>query len=220
MSKISDRLMLIIQKEGISIRKFESLIGCSYGVIQKSIKNKTDISSALVSKITEIFPQYGADWILTGRGEPGVKDVIADPEIKYCTIQQTQNIPLVDLSVIAGFGSGTFSISQSDIRAFYAIPDFGKVDFMIHVYGNSMYPKYNSGDIIACRRILESKFIQWNKCHVVATKEQGILVKRLKKNEDAGYITAVSDNPDYPAFDIPVSEIDGLALVVGVIRLE
>ena len=83
-----------------------------------------------------------------------------------------------------------------------------------------MYPKYNSGDVIACTIIKNSNFIQWNKTHLIATKEQGLIVKRLKKSEREGYLTAISDNKNYPPFDIPTDEIMGIALVVGVIRLE
>lgn len=83
-----------------------------------------------------------------------------------------------------------------------------------------MYPKYNSGDIVACRILRESKALQWNKVHVVATIEQGMLVKRIKKSEDANCLLMVSDNKDYDPFDLPKDEITGVAIVVGVIRLE
>jgi len=62
--------------------------------------------------------------------------------------------------------------------------------------------------------------IQWNKVHVIATREQGILIKRVLPAEDEGKLRLVSDNKDYPPFDVPRSEICGLALVAGVIRLE
>ena len=83
-----------------------------------------------------------------------------------------------------------------------------------------MYPKYSSGDIIACRILHESKFIQWGKVYVVATKEQGMLVKRLEESQKEEHVLAVSDNLSYKQFDIPNDEILGIALVVGVVRME
>jgi phage repressor protein C with HTH and peptisase S24 domain len=125
-------------------------------------------------------------------------------------------------SVIAGFGNADFSIGEQDVKDYYVIPMFKSlhIDFMIDVRGSSMQPKYNSGDIIACTIMHERSFIQWNKCHVIATREQGIIVKRLRKSDKQGYLTAVSDNKDYPPFEIPESGITGIALVVGVVRLE
>lgn len=131
-------------------------------------------------------------------------------------------IPLVTETAAAGFGNGLLSIEEKDVKEYYVIPKFRycNVDFMIEVSGLSMYPHFNPGDVIACTILKDRKFLQWNKCHVIATREQGILVKRLMPSTKDGYITVVSDNKEYPAFDVPFNEITGLALVVGSVGLE
>lgn len=131
-------------------------------------------------------------------------------------------IPLVTAGVAAGFGSADFNIAEADISDFYVIPKFRHihVDFIVEVHGTSMQPHYHPGDAIACSILRDSRFIQWNKCHVIATREQGLLVKRLMPAGDDDHIRAVSDNPDFPPFDIPRDEITGLALVIGGVFLE
>jgi len=133
-----------------------------------------------------------------------------------------ESIPLVELRAAAGFGSGAFSLSNTDIKDNYVIPKFRnkKVDFMIEIEGSSMYPKYNSGDVVACTIIRENTYIQWNKTHVIATKDQGLMVKRIKKGNTDLSLLMVSDNPSYDPFEVPKDEITGIAMVVGVIRLE
>ncbi len=133
---------------------------------------------------------------------------------------QMPGTPLVEAEALAGFGNALFNIREQDIQDRYLVPDFNNVDFMIRVKGSSMYPKYNSGDIVACRILRERTFIQWNKAHVLATEEQGILIKRVKKGPDKATISAASDNKDYDSFEIPWTDITGIALVIGVIRLE
>lgn len=174
------------------------------------------------------------DWLLTGQGMQNIADVIAEkphkvelakegkPPYNNVRKQDQTLIPFVSVNAIGGFGNSEFSIAEQDVKDFYVIPKFKdrKIDFMIEVSGSSMYPKYNSGDVVACRIINESSFIQWNKVHVIATKEQGVLIKRLKKSEAKDFLLAVSDNKDYEPFDIPMKEITGVAIVVGVIRLE
>lgn len=130
-------------------------------------------------------------------------------------------LPLVSFTAIGGFGNSNFAIEEKDVKDYYVIPKFKhkKVDFMIEVEGSSMYPKYNSGDVVACRIINEEGFIQWNKTHVVATKDQGVIIKRIKE-ADNGSLLMVSDNKSYDPFLVPREEIEGIALVVGVIRLE
>jgi hypothetical protein len=66
--KISNRLLRIINNEGISIRSFEQRIGCSNGVLSRSIQKGTDINSNWVTKIIEEFPKYSSLWLLTGNG--------------------------------------------------------------------------------------------------------------------------------------------------------
>lgn len=131
-------------------------------------------------------------------------------------------IPLVTQQAAAGFGNGDFSIEEADVKEYYVIPKFKycHVDFMIEVSGLSMYPHFNSGDVIACSILRNTQFIQWNKCHVIATREQGILVKRIMPGEDKKHLRAISDNKEYPPFDIPVDEITGIAVVVGSVGLE
>lgn len=131
-------------------------------------------------------------------------------------------IPLVTQRAAAGFGNADFSIAEDDVKEYYVIPKFKycHVDFMIEVSGLSMYPHFNSGDVIACSILRNTGFIQWNKCHVIATREQGILIKRLMPGEDKKHLRAISDNKEYPPFEIPVDEITGIAIVVGSVGLE
>lgn len=68
MMKISDRLLRIVNNEGISVRSLEQRIGCSNGVLAKCIQKGTDISSLWLSKLIEILPKYDAEWLLTGNG--------------------------------------------------------------------------------------------------------------------------------------------------------
>jgi len=171
-----------------------------------------------VARKTEIPYDRMAKW-LQGKGLPKQNDY--NKLVKYFRgINSTSEIPLVSQEVAAGFGNENFAIKEEDIQARYVVPDFNGIDFMIRVKGSSMYPKYSSGDVIACRILKERNFIQWNKTYVVATKEQGMICKRLLPSKKKDFIQVVSDNKDYPPFDIPEKEITGIALIVGVIRLE
>ena len=63
-------------------------------------------------------------------------------------------------------------------------------------------------------------YLQWNRPHVIATREQGLLIKRLMPGTTANSLSAVSENTQYPPFDIPKEEITGIALVIGHVNLE
>lgn len=130
-------------------------------------------------------------------------------------------IPLIPIDAMAGFGTGAVQVMHYDTSK-YIVPEFSElnVDFMIRVKGSSMVPKYNSGDLVACKKlVITDIFFQWNKVYVLDT-EQGALIKRVKKGSIDNYILLISDNKNYDPFELHLSKIFAVALVVGVIRLE
>ena len=130
-------------------------------------------------------------------------------------------IPLIPIDAMAGFGTGALQVMHYDTGK-YIVPEFSElnVDFMIRVKGSSMVPKYNSGDLVACKKlVITDIFFQWNKVYVLDT-EQGALIKRVKKGSRDNYILLISDNQNYDPFELHLSKIFAVALVVGVIRLE
>ncbi len=201
-------------------KELADFLGINKSTLSNWVKRNSIDYDLVFSKCEHI----DLDWLLTGKkAQPKSQvDMLADSHEPYIALKAYKGYPLVGQLAVAGFGSGEFAIAEQDVKDYYIIPKFKnrKVDFMIEVSGSSMYPKYNSGDIVACRIIKESNFIQWNKVHVISTKEQGILVKRIDISEKPNHVTAISDNKDYRPFDIPEEEITGLAIVVGVIRLE
>ncbi|NPD91674.1 LexA family transcriptional regulator [Prevotella sp. PMUR] len=179
-------------------------------------------TNGISSELVKTDPTKGENYIppTAPMEQYSQKEAIPLTEIKETS--KIKPIPLVTETVAAGFGNEHFSITEKDVKEYYVIPKFRfcRVDFMIEVSGLSMYPHFNPGDVIACTILNDRKFIQWNKCHVIATREQGILVKRLMPSNNKDSLTAVSDNKDYLPFDIPIEDITGLALVVGSVSLE
>ena len=112
-----------------------------------------------------------------------------------------EGIPLIPIDAMAGFGKGEFQIMEYECER-YVVPMFKGADFLIPVKGSSMIPKYNSGDVVACKRLLLNDiFFQWNKVYVLDTC-QGALVKRIKKGSDTDHILIVSDNEQYEPFEL------------------
>ena len=89
----------------------------------------------------------------------------------------------------------------------------------MRVSGDSMQPKYYSGDIVACKRLPIDTFFQWNRVYVIGS-EQGVILKRVRQGSDAEHITLVSENTDYAPFELPLNKVHSITLVVGVVRAE
>jgi len=69
MCKILPRIKTLAEHEGITIGALERIIGASKGVLSRAISNGTDIQSKWLQAIVENYPQYSAQWLLTGIGE-------------------------------------------------------------------------------------------------------------------------------------------------------
>lgn len=216
---IINRIEEYLTRKGIPVSVAEKEIGISNASLSKPFKNGTAIKTDTLEKFLKTYHDIDPNWLLTGIIKNDSLNYVNEPITEY--LIPKNKIPLVSIKAVGGFGNNNFSISEKDVKDYYVIPKFNnkKIDFMIEVEGSSMYPKYNSGDIVACRIINEKGFIQWNKTHVIATKDQGIIIKRIKPDTNDSLLM-VSDNKDYDAFKINLNEIDGIALVVGVIRLE
>ena len=158
-----------------------------------------------------------AEWLITGKGSM-FRNADSTPVARATNIPNV-GIPLIPLSAMAGALTSAQTILEYECDR-YVVPAFKGADFLIQVKGSSMYPKYSSGDIVACQRVTMDKlFFQWNKVYVIDT-DQGALIKRIKPGHDKDHVLIVSDNEKYDPFELPCSSIYAVALVIGVIRLE
>ncbi|GAB6010828.1 S24 family peptidase [Viscerimonas tarda] len=207
------RLIEFLAFLGIGQLKFENKVGLSRGYVN-SVKDNITIKT--IDKIISAYPELNKEWLMSGEGEMLKSNA---PAVIKLSENSIEGIPLIPIDAAAGFGKGEVQVMEFECER-YVVPMFKGADFLIQVKGSSMIPKYNSGDVVACKKLpLEDIFFQWNKVYVIDTN-QGPLVKRIKKGSEKDYISIISDNPQYDSFELHMSKVYGVALVIGVIRLE
>lgn len=196
---------------------------------------KKGITRAEVARRLDILPQSLNNVL---NGNRGISDGMLDKFIEAFDIRQIEllpkapepvahrteesdraAIPLIPYDAIAGYGS--FDFQELPIEDFYTVAELRGADFLIRVKGDSMSPKYNGGDIVACKRIDAITFWQWHKVYAICTRNQGILIKRVEEYQNnPAFITCRSENPQYRPFELHEDEIVSVALVLGAIVLE
>lgn len=202
---------------------FSKKIGISTSMMNEILKNRSKVGIKVIQNTVNTFNGYSLDWLIKGVGKMRedfkIPYIHNDPDEEWAV--KTYGIPLIPIEAIAGFGTGAIQVMDYDTEK-YIVPEFTelKVDFMIRVKGSSMNPKYNSGDLVACKKLgLQDMFFQWNKVYVLDT-EQGALIKRIKKGKDDQHLLIISDNENYDSFELHLSKLNAIAIVMGVIRLE
>ena len=95
------------------------------------------------------------------------------------------------------------------------IRNFPDYDYTMFIKGNSMEPKYESGDEIAIKKA--EFIIEWGKDYVLDT-EDGVIFKKIY--EEGDNIRCVSYNhEEYPDFLVPKEIIYGYYKFVGLVRV-
>lgn len=94
---------------------------------------------------------------------------------------------------------------------------FPKYDFTVSVSGDSMYPDYQDGDVVACKDVSKESWQQWGRVFLITTR-QGVLLKKLYDEGDHFRCESIN-HEEYPDYIIPKSEVFTIARVVGCMRI-
>ena len=201
-------------------RDFAAKLGISASMVTEISKGRSSVGTLAIQNIVLQF-NINAHWLLTGEGSmlQPTDNNHAVETAHHVPQGSSEGIPLIPVSAMAGAFTGDISVMEYDCER-YVIPAFKGADFMIRVTGDSMFPTYRSGDLVACQRVpLADLFFQWNKPYVIDTN-QGAIIKRIKPGSDTQHVLIVSDNKDYDPFELPYQDIYAVALVIGIIRIE
>ena len=236
MATLLERISQIAQNEGITIGALERAIGASKGVLSRAIQNDTDIQAKWLTKLVENYPQYSADWLLSGVGDitKVVKGLDNDENRNHRRVLSKGNkcrtvdfvsserrralrkIPLYDLSATAGFSALYRDFSSADAD-YITIPNLPPVDGAIYARGDSMSPLIASGDIIIFKKVeLNPGNILWGNIYIVSYVIDGddyTVLKYVRQSGKAGHIRLESFNPRYDPQEIPASCVTAMALV-------
>lgn len=220
-SPIKKRILEYADTLHISKRDFYKQIGVSRGTLE----SKTGITEEIMAKFIATFPNISLEWLVTGNGErerQKISPLNKDEQnniVGIASLTEQGGIPLIPIEAVAGVLSGNDSAVMDYECEHYTIPMFKGAEFLIQVKGDSMQPRYNSGDIVACKRLSLDTFFQWGRVYVLDI-EQGVIIKHVQRGSDDSRITLVSDNASYDAFEVARNQIYSIALVLGVVRAE
>nr|DAV29475.1 MAG TPA: Repressor protein CI [Caudoviricetes sp.] len=211
---IKNRIYEYLRIVKMTPAEFERNTGLSNGYL-RNIKNSIGVDK--ISNIVSVYPDLNIEWLITGNGEM-LKSNHTSSTTSSAQVQISANTkPRIPYTAAAGsITNAVEGVTESQCEQVPIVSSFPNYDFTIIIKGDSMEPKYEGGDEVACKRVDGTSFIQWGKVHVLDTA-QGIVIKRIY--EDGDKIKCVSYNPEYPPFSIDKSEIYSISLVVGLLRI-
>lgn len=228
-SPIKQRILKFAGTLGVSKRDFYKSIGVSRGTLE----SKTGITEEVVAKFIAAYPQISIEWLMTGKGDmihdtlPAASVIVKEPPVAAYASKNLDACPMdranpgatrprIPFTAAAG---GLSVVAQTAIAGeceqMPVIPAFPPYDFTIVIEGDSMAPRYLSGDELACRFVYDVNEINWGKPYIVDSDE-GAVFKLLY--DGGNVVLCRSINPEGPTYEINKRDIHHVAAIVGYLR--
>ncbi|MEG1950861.1 MAG: S24 family peptidase, partial [Odoribacter sp.] len=203
---LKDRLIEFLRYKKITQHAFEISCGLSNGFVDK-VGEGTRMSS--LDRISEFYPELNIAWLRTGVGEM-ITTKLAVSE------NATKGVPYYE-NTEGTCGIVTQFNDYPESPTFYInYEHFNDCTAYIPVFGDSMFPQYCSGEIIAIKRIYNMDVIQWGEAYFVITNSNANSLKTVKQLhwcEDESKIILRASNPNYKG-DTVINKVDIVSLFI------
>lgn len=195
-------------------------LGISQGALSKMKSGMLIPSEELARKIADVWKVEDfmekveeakrEDTLKVLRNAQSQKEVTTEDVVKLPT---KPRLPITAAAgLLSDYLDGVLAHECEQMPVVRSMPDY---DFTMIVKGNSMEPKFEGGDEIACKKV--TSIIEPGKTYVLATRD-GAVLKRLYP-EDEGVRCVSYNTKEYPDFKVNGNDVLGVYRVVGLLRI-
>lgn len=215
---INDRIKeLITKRYNGNASAFAREVGIKQPTLNTIIGERKSKPSFDVINAIALSANINTDWLLTGKGDMLKKD---NEELVKLSIEEsvTKSIGVPYYENIEGTcGIVSQFNDYKEMPTFYInYQHFNDCNAYIPVVGDSMYPQYCSGEIIAVKRIFNMEIIQWGEAYFVVTNENSNNLKTVKlvhPHEDPDKIILRASNPNFKG-DTIINKADIISMFI------
>ncbi len=215
-NQINDRLRKLIKKERLTQKKFCETIDIKESSLNDMFYRDYHPNTEVLVKISDKFPQYSMNWLLTGNGE---METLKDKENTFSISQLKKRgyAPYYPELLVSGgqYDLATIS-SNEEPESWIKLPGV-TAEGWFPIIGCSMEPKIYPGDTIGVISVNNYEKLDPDKTYLIVTKDERMIKHLLIDEERSDIIWAVSEN--YPKFKIYVNDIIRIFRVVWAGRL-
>ncbi len=222
MKTIVEKLKEYLDNKGIAVSVAEKEIGLSNGSLSKPFNTGTTIKTDTLEKFLIHYNDINSDWLLR------------DKEFNYVNNEQETKetfrlIPLYDGVMTATKMAQELTPQYEPVEMVNAGDWFRDATAAMRVHGDSMYPDYVSGSIVAMKEVFNKRLIVYGQDYLIETSEYRVL-KRLQKSENKQSWLACSTNQEiweagelkgrliHEPFDIHLDDVVRLYQILGSVK--
>jgi len=200
MDDVGSKLKEYFENKGVTQSEIAEKLGVSKAYVNALFTGKRAFGKKQAEAWVNLFG-LSASWLLTGEGDM----LTGEQTIQSSTESDIHLIPLLPVSAQGG-SLNDFVVSIKESSCEKIISPIKGADYAMSVSGESMAPEYPSGSQILIKRIDEKAFIDWGRVYVLDTCN-GTVIKRLFPSETADKVLCKSINPEFPPFEVSLSDV-------------
>lgn len=204
--ELKDKIQKLLDNKGITAYELSLKSTVPHSSISRILNGETKKLSTKNKKLLSDFFKVEEDYFNNGYiSEIKNTDFLEEPNTNYY-------YPEVNAS------AGLETEMQNDElkRIPINIPNWEKGVSFINVYGDSMYPKYCSGEIIGIKEV-EPQYINYGYAYVVIFNDGQVFLKYIRRGKDNDHWLLDSENPKYESREYHLSLIKKVFIIKGVI---
>lgn len=204
--EIHEKIQKLLDNKGITAYELSLKSGVPHSTLSRILNGETKKLSSKNKDLLSSFFKTDEDYFNNGYNlEIKNKHLLEEPRTGYY---------YPDVSASAGL---EVEMQNDELnRIPINIPNWEKGISFINVYGDSMYPKFCSGEIIGIKEI-EPRYINYGYAYVVIFNDGQVFLKYIRKGKDEEHWILDSENPKYESKEYHLSLIKKIFIIKGVI---
>lgn len=199
--------------------KFAEFMEEKTGTTSGWVGGKRGIGKSVLDKILSKLPDVNPNWLLTGEGEMLKQE---SHETKINTNNTNKGVPYFE-DIEASCSILDMPMTVPEIPTFYIdYEHFNDCTAYIPVVGDSMYPQYCAGEIVAVKKVNNPNILQWGEAYLVITNSEANDLRTIKlvhQSDNNEEIILRASNPNYKGDTrIPKKDIVSMFIIKGKIK--
>lgn len=204
--EINERIQKLLDNKGITAYELSLKSKVPHSSISRILNGETKKLSTKNKDLLSKFFKVDEDYFNNGNNSEIKKlDLVEEP---------TTNYYYPDVNASAGLETEMQNDELNRIPI--NIPNWERGIAFINVYGDSMYPKFCSGEIIGIKEV-EPQYINYGYAYVVIFNDGQVFLKYIRKGKDNEHWVLDSENPKYESREYHLSLIKKIFIIKGVI---
>lgn len=206
---INERFAEILKTKSISVKEASSLLDRTEMYVRKLMRAGESFGIEPVMKILNSIDDINPDWLLNEKGS-----MLREKHLPTNT--NGKGVPYYE-DIEASCSILSMNMDIPETPTFYIdYEHFNDCNAYIPVVGDSMYPQYCAGEIVAVKRIFNIDIIQWGEAYLIVTNGNANDLRTIKQVhycEDESQIILRASNPNFKG-DTKINKADIISMFI------